>query len=93
MVSAPVPLDLLLRLLVLDFVAAKAMGCREGIVGHGGILLSVDLARYKLFFVNLWDGRTPFRFVTSDVPPKEEFKSRPWGRVKGQPELWLKIGA
>ena len=24
---------------------------------------------------------------------KEEFKAELWGRVKGQPELWLKIGA
>ena len=44
--------------------------------GHGRILLSVDLARSQLFFVNLWDGRTTFRFVTSGVPLKEEFQSR-----------------
>ena len=37
--------------------------------------------------------RTPFRFVTSGVPPKEKFKAEPWGRVKGQPELRLQSGA
>ena len=49
-------------------------------MGHGRILLSVDLARSQLFFVNLWDGRTPFMFVTSGVPPKEEFQSRALGK-------------
>ena len=52
-------------------------------MGHGRILLSVDLDRSQLFFVNLWDGRTPFRFVTSGVPPKEEFQSRALGKSEG----------
>ena len=50
---------------------------------HGRILLSVDLARSQLFFVNLWNGRTPFRFVSSGVPPKEEFQSRALGKSEG----------
>ena len=82
----------MLRLLSVDFVSAMALECWGGLMGHGRILLSVDLARTQLFFVNLWDGGNPFRFVTSVVPPKEEFQSRALGRVKGQPELWLNIG-
>ena len=62
-------------------------------MGHGRILLSVDLARSQLFFINLWDGRPPFKFVISGVSPKEEFKAEPWGRVKGQPDLCLKLAA
>ena len=83
----------MLRLLSLDFVSAMAVESWRGLMGHGRILLSVDLARSQLFFVILWDGRTPFRFVTSGVPPKENSNSEPWGRVKGEPELGLKIGA
>ena len=52
-------------------------------MGHGRFLLSVDLARSQLLFVNLWDGRTPFRFVTSGVLPKEEFQSRALGKSEG----------
>ena len=47
--------------LSLDFVSAMAVECWGGIMGHGRILLSVDLARSQLFFVNLWDGRNPLR--------------------------------
>ena len=36
-----------------------------------------------IVFVNLWDGRTPFRFVTSGVPPKEELQSRALGKSEG----------
>ena len=83
----------MLRLLSLDFVSAMAVEGWGGLMGHGRIVLSVDLARSQLFFVNLWDGRTPFMFVSSGVPPKRNSKAEPWGRVKGHPELWLKIGA
>ena len=79
----------MLRLLSLDFVSEMAVECWRGLMGHGRILLSVDLARSQLFFVNLWDGRTPFRVVTSGVPPKAEFQSSALGKT--QPELWLKI--
>ena len=48
-------------------------------MGHGRIFLSVDLALSQLFFVNLWDWRSPFRFVTSGVTTKEEFQSRALG--------------
>ena len=40
---------------------------------------NIALCGSLLFFVNLWDGRTPFRFVTSGVPPKEELQSRALG--------------
>ena len=48
----------------LDFVKAMAVECWGGLMGHGRILLSVDLAQYHLFFVNLRDGRSLFRLVT-----------------------------
>ena len=80
----------MLRLLSLDFVSAMAVECRGGLMGHGRILLSVDLARSQLFFVNLWDGRTPFRFVTSGVPPKEEFQSRDLGKSEGTTRTMVK---
>ena len=83
----------MLRLLSLDFESAMAKECWGGPMGHGRILLSVDLARSQLFFVNLWDGRTLFRFVTSGVRPKEEFQIRALGKSEGTPELWLKMVA
>ena len=83
----------MLRLLSLDFVSAMAVEFWGCILGYERILFSVDLARSQLFSVNLWDGRTPFSFITSGVPQKRNSKAEPWGRVKGQPELWLKMGA
>ena len=50
---------------------------------HGRILLSVDLAQSQLFFVNLWDGRIHFSFVTSGVSPKEVFQSRALRKSEG----------
>ena len=43
-----------------------------------------------LLLVNLWDGRTPFRFVTSGVPPKEEFQSRALGKSEGTTQTMFK---
>ena len=60
-------------------------------MGHGRIFLSVDLARSPLFFVNLWDGRSPFRFVTSGVPTKEEFQSRALGNSEVTTQTMVKI--
>ena len=40
----------LLRLLSLDFVSAKAVECRGGLMGHGRIFLSEDLARFPIAF-------------------------------------------
>ena len=59
-------------------------------MGHGRVLLSVDLARSQLIFVNLWDGRTPFRFVTSGVPPEEEYQSRALGKIDGKTRIMVK---
>ena len=59
-------------------------------MGHGRILFSVDLARSQLFSVNLWDGRTAFRFVTSGVTPKEEFQSRALRKSEGTPRTMVK---
>ena len=59
-------------------------------MGHGRILLSVDLARSQLFSVNLLDGRTTFRFVTSGVPPKEEFQSRALEKSEGTTRTTVK---
>ena len=62
-------------------------------MGHGGILLSVDLARSQLFFVNLLDGGLLSGLLHQVSHQKGNSKAEPWGRVKGQHELWLKIGA
>ena len=70
----------MLSLLNLDFVSAMAMECWGGLMGYGLILVYVDLAQSQMFFVILWDGRTSFRFVTSGVPPKEEFQNRALGK-------------
>ena len=71
------------QVFVLNLVSAMAVECLGGLKGHGRILLSVDLTRSQLFFVNLWDGRTPFRFVNSGVPQKEEFQCRALGKIEG----------
>ena len=81
------PLEELLRILrktksealahafVSGFCINDGRGMWGGLMGHGRIFLSVDLARSQLFFVKLWDGGSPFRFVTSGVPTKEAFPS------------------
>ena len=73
----------LLRLLSLDFVSAMAVECRGGLMGHGRIFFLRICPESQLFFVNLWNGRTPFSFVTSGVPPKEEFQSKAMGKTEG----------
>ena len=83
--------EALAQALSLDFVSAMAVECWGGLMGHGRIFLSVDLARSQLFFVNLWHGRTPFRFVTSGVPPKEEFQRRALGKSEGRTRTMGKI--
>ena len=62
-------------------------------MGHGRILLSVDLARSQWFFVNLLNGGLLSGLLHQVSHQKRNFEAEPWGRVKGQPELWLKIGA
>ena len=59
-------------------------------MGHGRIFLSVDLVRSEFFFINLWDGRSPFRFVTSGVPTKKEFQSRALGNSGGTTQTMVK---
>ena len=59
-------------------------------MGHGRIFLSVDLARSQLFFVNLWDGRSPFLFINSGVRTKEEFQSRGLGKSEGTTQTMVK---
>ena len=58
-------------------------------MGKGRVLLSGDLAPSKEVGVILWDGRSRFfccccfvlfHFLTSVVPPNEEFQSRALGR-------------
>ena len=88
-----VSLRRLLRLLSLDFVSAMAVEGRGGLTGHGRILLSVDLARSQLFFVNLLDGVLLSGLIPQVSEQKRNSNAEPWGRVQGQPELWLKIGA
>ena len=76
------------------FVSGFCIRDGRGMLGRPhGPWTNIALCGSLLFFVNLGDGRTPFSFVTSGVPPKEEFQSRALERVKGQPELWLKIEA
>ena len=59
-------------------------------MGHGRTFLSVDLAQSQLFFVNLWEWMSPFRFVTSGVPTKEEFQSRALGKSEGKTQTMVK---
>ena len=77
------------------FVSGFCISDGRGMLGrpHGPWtnLLSVDLARSQLFFVNLWDGRTPSGLLPLLSHKKWNSKAEPWGRVKGQPELWLKF--
>ena len=75
---------------VSGFLSAMAVECWRGLMGHGPILLSVDLARSQLFSVDLWDGRTPFRAVTSGVPPKDEFQSRALGKSEWTTRIMFK---
>ena len=83
----------MLRLLSLDFVSAMAMELSGGLMGHGRILLSVDLARSQFFFVILGMGGLLSGLLPQVSHQKRNSKAELWGRVKGQPELWLKIGA
>ena len=62
-------------------------------MGHGRIFLSVNFARSQLFFVNLWAGMLPSGMLPQVSEPKRNSKAETWGRVKGQPKLWLKIWA
>ena len=59
-------------------------------MGHVPIFLSVDLAWSQLFLIKLWDRRSPFRFVTSGVPTKEEFQSRALGKNEGTSQSIVK---
>ena len=59
-------------------------------MGHGRIFLAVNFARSQLFFVNLWAGRSPFRYVTSGVPTKEEFQSSDLGKSEGTTQTMAK---
>ena len=61
-------------------------------MGQGRILLSVDLARSQLFFVNLLDGVLLSGLIPQVSDQKRNSNAEPWGRVKGQHELWLIIG-
>ena len=60
---------------------------------HGRIFLSVDLALSQLFFVNMWMGGLLSGLLPQVSAQKRNSKAEPWGRVKGHPKLWLKIGA
>ena len=70
------------QVLSLDFVLAMAVECWGGLMVHGRILLSLDLARSQLFFVNLWDGRTLSCLLPQVSHQKRNSKAEPWGRVK-----------
>ena len=81
------------QLLSLDFVSAMAVECWGGLMGHGQILLSVDFALSKLFSSICGLGGLLSGLLPQVSHQKRNSKAEPWGRVKGQPELWLKIGA
>ena len=76
------------------FVSGFCISDGRGNVGDASWAMdessSVNLARSQLFSVNLWHGRTPFRFVTSGVPPKEEFQSRALGKSEGTTRTMVK---
>ena len=78
---------------VSGFCIRDGVECWRGLMGHGRILLSVDWARSQLFFVNLWKGGLLSGLLPQGYHQKRNSKAEPLGRVKGQPELWLKIGA
>ena len=59
-------------------------------MGNVRIFLSVDLAQSQLFFVNLWDGRSSFRFITSCVRTNDEFQSRSPGKSEGTTQNMVK---
>ena len=59
--------EALAQAFVSGFYINDGRGMWGGIMGHGRIFLSVDLARSQLLFLNLWDGISPFRFITSGV--------------------------
>ena len=46
-------------------------------MGHGQILLSVDLARSQLFFVKLWDGCLLSGLLLQVSQPKMNSKQSP----------------
>ena len=74
------------------FISGFCISDGRGMLGrpHGPWRNLVDLARTQLFFVNLWDGRTPFMFDTSGVPPKEEFQCRALGNSEDTTRTMVK---
>ena len=76
------------------FVPGLCIRDGRGILGrpHGPWtnLALCGFARSQLFFVNLCDGRTPLRFGTSGVPPKEEFQSRALRKREGTTRTMVK---
>ena len=61
-------------------------------MGHGRILLSVDLARSQLFSSICGLGGLLSGLLPQESHQKRSFKGDRWGRVKGQTELRLNLG-
>ena len=59
-------------------------------MGHGRIFLSVNLSLSQFFFDNLWNGRSPFTFVTSSDPTKEKLQSTALGKSEGTTQTMFK---
>ena len=59
-------------------------------MGHGRIFLSEDLARFPIAFRQSVGWEDSFQFVTSGVPPKEEFQSKAVGKTEGTTRTMVK---
>ena len=62
-------------------------------MGHGRIFLSVDWGGPNFFSSICGMGGLLSGLLPQVSQPKRNYKAEPWGKVKGQPKLWLKIGA
>ena len=78
---------------VSGFCISDGRGMLGVLMGHGRILLSVDLAQSQLFSSICGMGGLLSGLLPQVSHQKRNSKAEPWGRVKGQPELWLKFGA
>ena len=85
--------DALAQAFVSGFCINDGRGMWGGLMGHGRIFLSVDLARSQLFSSICGMGGLLSGLLPQVSHQKRNSKAEPWGRLKGQPNLWLKIGA
>ena len=62
------------RLLSPDVVSMVAVECQDGLISHGRVFLSVNLAQFQVFAVILWTvGVLSLFFFNLMCPTKEGF--------------------